>query len=245
MDREVYARMGAVEDRHWWFVARRRILAAVLERIVALPPGARLLEAGCGTGGNLSMLERFGEVAAFEPDGEARRIAMQGRCTDVRVGRLPGPVPFDEGAFDLVAALDVLEHIDDDTASLRALHDQLRPGGWLLLTVPAFAFLWSRHDELHHHKRRYRKAALVRQVRAAGFTPVEVTYFNTLLFPLIAGVRMLKKLFGIEGGAEDALPPAPVNRLLQAVFACERWLVGRVPMPAGVSILMVARRGAE
>ncbi|MCH9013739.1 MAG: class I SAM-dependent methyltransferase, partial [Proteobacteria bacterium] len=155
MDRQVYARMAELEDRHWWFAARRRILTEVLARLVALPAAPRLLEAGCGTGGNLAMLSRFGEVAAFEPDAEARRKAQEKSGFDVRDGRLPGDIPFEPGRFDLVAAFDVLEHVEDDLASLRALHAQLRPGGSALITVPAFEFLWSRHDERHHHWRRY------------------------------------------------------------------------------------------
>lgn len=242
MDRDVYTRMGALEDRHWWFVARRRILTEALERFVDLPPEARLLEVGCGTGGNLSMLGRFGSVAALEPDAEARRLASRHGQADIRDGRLPSAIPFNGTRFDLVAALDVLEHLDDDAATLEALHDQLHPGGWLVLTVPAFSFLWSRHDEKHHHKRRYRKAGLVHLVTRAGFVPVRVTYFNTLLFPLIAGVRLLKTLFALGGKPDDDMPSPLVNRLLTAVFSSERRLLGRVPFPAGVSLLMIARR---
>ncbi len=242
MDRQVYARMAALEDRHWWFAARRRILTEVLARLVALPAAPRLLEAGCGTGGNLAMLSRFGEVAAFEPDAEARRMAREKSGFDVRDGRLPGDIPFEPGGFDLVAAFDVLEHVEDDLASLRALHAQLCPGGSALITVPAFDFLWSRHDERHHHKRRYAKDALVGRAAAAGFTPVVATCFNSLLFPLIAGVRLGKRILGLDEVEDEVMPPYPINRILHAVFASERHLVGRVPLPLGVSLLMIARK---
>lgn len=242
MDRQVYARMAELEDRHWWFAARRRILTEVLARLVALPAAPRLLEAGCGTGGNLAMLSRFGEVAAFEPDAEARRMAREKSGFDVRDGRLPGDIPFEPGGFDLVAAFDVLEHVEDDLASLRALHAQLRPGGSALITVPAFEFLWSRHDERHHHKRRYAKDALVSRAAAAGFTPVVATCFNSLLFPLIAGVRLGKRILGLDEVEDEVLPPHPINRILYALFASERHLVGRVPLPLGVSLLMIARK---
>jgi SAM-dependent methyltransferase len=242
MDRQVYARMAELEDRHWWFAARRRILTEVLARLVARPAAPRLLEAGCGTGGNLAMLSRFGEVAAFEPDAEARRMAQEKSGFDVRDGRLPGDIPFEPGGFDLVAAFDVLEHVEDDLASLRALHAQLRPGGSALITVPAFEFLWSRHDERHHHWRRYAKAALVGRAAAAGFTPVVATCFNSLLFPLIAGVRLGKRILGLDEVEDEVLPPHPINRILYALFASERHLVGRVPLPLGVSLLMIARK---
>ncbi len=240
MDRQVYARMAELEDRHWWFAARRRILTEVLARLVALPAAPRLLEAGCGTGGNLAMLSRFGEVAAFEPDAEARRMAQEKSGFDVRDGRLPGDIPFEPGGFDLVAAFDVLEHVEDDLASLRALHAQLRPGGSALITVPAFEFLWSRHDERHHHWRRYAKGALVGRAAAAGFTPVMATYFNSLLFPLIAGVRLGNRILGLDKVEDEALPPYPINRILYVLFASERHLVGRIPLPLGVSLLMIA-----
>ena len=246
MERRVYGRMAEIEDRHWWFLGRRRILRETLARCVSLPPEARLLEAGCGTGGNLAMLADFGRVSAFEPDAEARRHADAKGPFEVRDGRLPEEIPYPADGFDLVCAFDVLEHVDDDLGSLRAMARRLRPGGWLLLTVPAFPFLWSRHDETHHHKRRYVKRQLLERARKAGVTPVCVTYYNSLLFPLIAGVRLCKKLLGADDadgdGDDEAMPPRPLNRLLATVFAWERHLIGRIPLPAGVSLLMLARR---
>ncbi len=242
MEQQVYSQMAASQGEHWWFVARRRILAAVLHRYVRLPAGARLLEAGCGMGGNLAMLAGFGHVSAFEPDAEARRIVSRESGLQIREGRLPDEVPFDAEAFDLVAALDVLEHVEEDSASLATLRNKLRPGGWLVITVPAFSFLWSAHDRIHHHKRRYRKAELVRLASEAGLTPVKVSYFNTLLFPIIAMVRLVKGLLRIDEADGEAMPGNLVNRCLTALFASERHLLGRVWLPVGVSILMIARR---
>jgi len=241
MEREVYHRMAALQDRHWWFVGRRRVLAAVLARL-NLPKGARILEAGCGTGGNLAMLSCFGDVHGFEPDAEARALVDGHMSCDLRDGRLPDGIPFAPGSFDLVTALDVVEHLEDDRASLQALAAQLRPGGLLLITVPAWKFLWSQHDESHHHRRRYGRDELLRLVEEVGLRPELVTFFNSLLFPVVVLVRLLKKLLRIEDAADDVLPPAAANRLLTALFAAERFFVGRLPMPPGVSLLVVARR---
>jgi SAM-dependent methyltransferase len=234
--------MAEIEGAHWWFLARRRILRETIRRLLPLPPGARLLEAGCGTGGNLAMLEAFGEVSAFEPDQRARELASRKAGIEVRDGRLPSEVPFEAGGFDLVVALDVLEHLDDDLAGLKALVTRLRPGGWMLITVPAFSFLWSHHDVAHHHKRRYRKSKLVGLATQAGLRPVTTTYFNSLLFPLIAAVRFAKNLLGIESADDSHVPAGLVNGLLCAVFASERHLIGRIALPAGASILMTACR---
>ena len=242
MDRSIYANMAEIEDRHWWFVARRQILAAVIARL-GLPRPARILEAGCGTGGNLAMLSAFGDVVGIEPDDEARAHAAGKGAFDVRPGRLPRDLPVGAADFDLVTGFDVVEHLDDDVGCLRALASCLKPGGRAVFTVPAFAFLWSRHDELHHHKRRYTRARLKAALDSAGFNDVRTTYFNTMLFPLIAAVRLAKTAaMPGRGAADDRLPPPPVNRVLRTLFASERHLVGRVTLPVGVSILAVARR---
>lgn len=242
MKAELYAQMRELEDRHWWFTGRRRIVAAVIRRL-RLPADARLLDAGCGTGGNLPMLAGFGEVVGAEYDAGAAVLARaRGVCEVVRAG-LPGGMPFVAGRFDLITLLDVLEHIDDDAASLRTLAGLLAPGGHLLITVPAFPFLWGPHDEAHHHKRRYRASGLRQTVEGAGLKLAWQSYYNSGLFPAVAAVRLLRKLLPVGGaGSELALPPAPINALLEGLFAAERHLLGRVRLPFGVSLIAVARK---
>ncbi len=160
---------------------------------------------------------------------------------DIAEGTLPDGIPFDGRTFDLIAALDVLEHVGSDRAAVQALGARLRPGGLLIATVPAFRFLWSGHDAIHHHRRRYRRVELSALVREAGLEPLVLTYFNMLLFPPIAALRLLARLFGRAGG-DDALPGRLLNRVLEAVFGLERHVVGRIPLPFGVSLLVIARR---
>ncbi|HET7817501.1 MAG TPA: class I SAM-dependent methyltransferase [Sphingomicrobium sp.] len=243
MDAQVYERMAELDGEHWWFVARRDILKSVIERVVRPPRDARILEVGCGTGHNLAMLSSFGRVEATEMDKSARALAAKRLGRDVEDAALPDLSAWPEAHFDLVALLDVLEHVPDDTSALEAIRERLKPGGKLLVTVPANKWMWSAHDVAHHHHRRYRKSELARLARDCGFAVDLLSPFNTLLFPLVAAARAAGKVTGREA-ADDALPPRPVNALLKALFGLEAGLIGRVPMPFGVSLVAVLRRPA-
>ncbi|EZP51070.1 MULTISPECIES: class I SAM-dependent methyltransferase [unclassified Sphingomonas] len=239
MDRIVYDRMAAHDSTHWWYRARRDILSDYLTRYAALPAGARILEIGCGTGHNLPMLAQFGAVEAIEIDPAARAIASE------RLGRPVGDAPLPElpgvarGAYDLVAVLDVVEHIADDVAALRAMASLLKPGGKILIAVPAHQWLWSAHDVVNHHHRRYSKATLAKAITAAGLAPRKLTYFNSLLFPLAAAARIAGRLTGRDD-SDDSPPAKPLNALFETIFRLERHAVGRVPMTPGVSIVTLA-----
>lgn len=241
MERAVYDRMAELDQQHWWFTARRRILAEVIERIVKPPKDAEILEIGCGTGHNLEMLARFGRVEGSEYDDHAREIAAK------RIGRpitkvcLPDLDAYAEGRFDLIALLDVLEHVDADKATLQSILPRLKPGGALLLTVPINPWMWSAHDVSHHHKRRYRKAEIRDLLSGAGFDVQLLSPFNTLLYPAVAAARIAGKALGRDK-ADDEMPGKAVNTVLDRVFGLEAGLIGRVPMPVGVSLVAVARR---
>lgn len=198
-----------------------------------------MLEVGCGTGANLAMLKQFGKLDAVELDDAARAIASARGDVAVRPGALPAELPAECGDYDMIVLLDVLEHIEADEAALTELRRRLRPGGKLVITVPAYPWLWSRHDETHHHHRRYTAALLGDRLVAAGFRIDTMSYFNTLLFPLIAGVRLLHRLMGVEA-ADDAMPAPWLNRALKRIFGSERHAIGRLPMPFGVSLAAVA-----
>ncbi|MGI9464675.1 MAG: class I SAM-dependent methyltransferase, partial [Aestuariivirgaceae bacterium] len=211
MEREVFDRLDQLEDRHWWFTARRSILNEVIRRHTLGRKQLKILEAGCGTGGNLSMLSGLGELVAFEPDDDARQLAAAKADCAVEHGTLPDGIPFGDDKFDLIVAFDVIEHVEADLESLAALRKRLAPGGKLIMTVPALPWLWSAHDERHHHFRRYTRDGLQNVLRHAGYRPLGLTYFNTLLFPLIVGARSIKKLFNLADVADDQMPPALVN----------------------------------
>lgn len=240
MDPQAYVEMAQVEDRHWWFRARREIINSLLDAM-ALPVDARILEVGSGTGGNFRMLAGHGKLFAMEMDPGAIAIARQRTGTPVTLarGECPGDMPFPDEAFDLVCMLDVLEHLDDDREALRALRHLLRPGGSLLVTVPAYQWLWSGHDIFLHHRRRYTAARLRRVLEDSGYRVGKLSYFNTLLMPLAALTRLLANLRGRTRPAGGSLPPAWINALLFRTFRSEKVWLGRKNFPFGVSLLAV------
>ena len=239
MDRVVYDRMAAHDTTHWWYRARREILSGYLTRYGQLPAGARILEIGCGTGHNLPMLARFGEVDAIEIDEAAAAKASE------RLGKRVGSAPLPElegvapGSYDLVAVLDVIEHVEDDVAALKAIAAALKPGGKILITVPAHQWMWSAHDVVNHHKRRYSKATLTASLEKAGLGWRKLRWFNSLLFPVAVAARFAGKLMG-KDDSDDSPPPRPLNAAFEAIFGLERHLLGRVPMPPGLSIIALA-----
>lgn len=243
MEREAFDRMAELDGTHWWYLGRRRILSDLISRYGALGPDARILEIGCGTGHNLAMLAGHGRVDAVELDDDARALASRRLGRPVLDGKLPDIADQIETRYDLVTLLDVLEHIPDDKAALAGTYRLMKPGGKLLLTIPANPWMWTAHDAVHHHHRRYRKAEIAKLARGAGFTIDLLTPFNTLLYPAIAAVRLVRKARGKQE-SDDRMPPAPVNRLLDTVFGAERALIGRVPFPFGVSLAAVLSRPA-
>lgn len=239
MERVVYDRMAELDQRHWWYRARREVLAALIRRRVRPPAGARVLEIGCGTGHNLAMLGEFGRVEAIEVDPAARAIAERRLGSPVGSAPLPELAGVPERAFDLVASLDVIEHIEDDAAALASIARRLKPGGRFLMTVPAHGWMWSAHDVVNHHQRRYSKRQLRRLIERSRLQLEAIGYLNSLLFPLAVAARAAGKVTGKED-SDDKLPPAPLNAALERAFALERHLIGRLPLTPGLSLFAVA-----
>jgi SAM-dependent methyltransferase len=235
-----YLEMAETEALHWWFCGRRAVLTRMLQTM-QLPAAANILELGCGTGGNLEMLAHFGTVQGLEMDDTARDIALQktGSRFTIKAGHCPDQVPFAPGQFDLVCMFDVLEHIDNDTETLVVTRSLLKPGGKLLITVPAYQWLFGSHDEFLHHKRRYNAGNLRGKISTAGLVARRLSYFNTLLFPLAALARLKDKMLGSDSPTGTEIPPAAINKLFQAIFSFERMLLPKLNLPFGVSLLCI------
>lgn len=235
-----YTAVHLEEDRrHWYFRGRLAVLRACLRARLAGRP-ARILELGCGSGNVLEALRDLGQTVGMEVNPEM--VAAAGAAgLDVRPGALPDDLVVPPGWADVVLLLDVIEHLDDDLAALAAARRALAPGGLLMVTVPAYRWLWSGHDLALGHRRRYTARELAGRVERAGFRVAHRSYFNTLLFPGIALVRLWKRRRG-DTRHDLRRPPEPLNRLLTWLFALERLVVPLVRLPFGTSVLLIARR---
>jgi SAM-dependent methyltransferase len=238
MDPTAYRQMAETEDRHWWFRGRRAVVSRVISGL-GLPEKAEIAELGAGTGGNLAMLASFGAVSAMELDPTARAMAQQKSGIEIMSGCLPHDIPLDAGRYDLVCLFDVLEHVEDDFGTLSAVKRLLRSGGKVILTVPAHQWLWSEHDALLHHKRRYSRRTLSAVIEKAGYKTRRMSYFNATLFPVAAAVRLFDRLRSHRKSTGAMVPPAPLNAAMAAIMEFESRLQQLRPLPYGLSLLAV------
>ncbi|WP_223385525.1 class I SAM-dependent methyltransferase [Oricola cellulosilytica] len=235
--------MADTEDLHWWFCGRRAVAGAVLDSL-GLPEPLSILEIGAGTGGNIAMLSRYGTVTAVEMDANARLIASEKTGVSLLAGHLPDGLPNFEGKFDLICLFDVLEHVERDGAALEAISGLVAPGGRLLLTVPAHQWLWSHHDKILHHFRRYSRAGLAEVLRSTGYAIERLTFTNSALFPAAAAARLLDR--GLSRGKEapssgSDMPPRLANAVMKWLFRSEKYILGRFDSPIGLGLLAIAR----
>jgi SAM-dependent methyltransferase len=244
MDETMMKATLAVDEHHWWYRGRRRVIRAELDRLM-LPAGARVLDAGCGSGRTMVELADYGDqVSGIELSAEAAELARERGVGEVQIGRLE-ELPWDDATFDLITCLDVIEHIPDDVAALSELRRVARSGAWLLVTVPAYQALWSRHDEANHHYRRYSRSALRTAARSAGWHIERLSSFNSLLLGPAAAVRLAQRRMRSHNGSRNDLEigPAWLNDVLERPLALEAsWLARGRTLPMGLSLLAVLRR---
>jgi SAM-dependent methyltransferase len=242
MDRDYELQTHRAEDRHWWYRGRRTVLARVIASL-GLITDARILDAGCGSGRNMVELASRGAVTGVELSETSVSLARDRGVGEVIEGSVL-EMPFDADSFDLAVSLDVIEHLQDDLGALRELRRVVAPGGSLLVTVPAYQWLWSGHDEINHHHRRYTRRSLQRVAEQAGWEQTRTTYFNSLLLPVAILLRALDRLSTktTESSLDLWVPPEPLNWLLERPLALEAALIGHGGrIPAGLSLLAVFR----
>lgn len=245
MNVEEYARMYEAEERQWWYAGMRRISAALLDR--HLPKGEsgrRILDAGCGTGNNLAHFRERGRAVGVDLSEDALRFCRTRGVQAARASVLA--LPFGAGAFDLVTSFDVLYHrwVTDDRAAVGELARVLAPGGLLLVRVPALKMLWGAHDEAVHSRHRYTLSEIEALLRGAGLDVLELTYANTLLFPVLALRRALDRLTG-RHGSDVSFLPAPVESAFLGLLRAEARMVRHVRLPIGASVLALGRKPGE
>ena len=240
MDPKSYSEIAETQLVHWWFVGRRTIIRDTVSRM-QLPQPAKILEVGCGPGGNLKMLNDFGHVKAFEMSEDAINMARKqtSNCFEIKVGSCPNNIPFEGELFDLICMFDVLEHIEEDGETLLALKKLLKDNGKLLITVPAYQWLYGAHDKLLHHKRRYSLNELRSKVENSGYKIEKLSYFNSILFPFALAVRVYEKIFSGAKPSGGGTPKKLINNLLCYLFKSEKYLLRYLSFPFGVSLVAI------
>src|SRR5690349_3029237 len=242
MMQHTYPILFRVEQSHWWYIGRRRIIASFVADIVSRVKDRRprILDVGCGTGANLLLLSQYGAAEGVDVSEDALAFCRERGLEKVKLGAAE-ELPYEDGTFDLVTALDVVEHLDDDLGGLREMRRVLRPGGRVLLFVPTFMFLWGLQDDVSNHRRRYRLPELRRVLEQAGFEIERMTYANITFFMPILMMRQLMRVTGIKTDSENNINVSALNGVLGRLFGAESWFLKRMNLPFGVSGLCVAR----
>ncbi len=244
MQQHTYAIMDRVEDTHWWFVGRRAILETFLKQIVqnlkSKIQNPRILDVGCGTGANLEMLAQFGTAEGVDVSDDALEFCRKKGLT-VQKG-LAETLPYDDETFDVTTALDVVEHLDDDIAGLKEIYRVTKSGGYSLIFVPAFMWLWGVQDDISHHRIRYTRTEIVERLEKAGFVVERATYANFTFFaPVLAG-RAFMRATGIKPESENNINISALNGVFGKIFSAERFWLKNLNFPFGVSIVVLARK---
>ncbi len=242
MNIQMYRIFFEIQKKHWWFTSKKAIILETIARYTNLNPSSTILDIGCGSGLMLNALEGLGNTSGMDMSDDAIQFSQEIFRGGIRKGYLPDNVPFPENQFDLITALDVIEHIDDDVQSLKTIKELLTATGTAIITVPAYMFLWSHFDEINEHKRRYTLTELKNKLEQAGFRIEKISYYNTFLFPIAYVVRKLNNFLGRNGVSDIEMPSDIMNNLLRRVFSSEKSLLRYCNFPFGVSVLAVVKK---
>ena len=238
-----YPILYEVEETHWWYVGRRRIIETLVEKICEKLSNTNpsILDVGCGTGANLKMLAAYGPAEGVDISSQAVEFCRQRGLDSVKLGAIEC-LPYDDNSFDLITALDVIEHLDDDVAGLKEMRRVLCRDGHLLLFVPAFMFLWGVQDDVSNHRRRYTLPGLLKAVEEAGFSIEWASYANISFFLPVLAVRSVMRWLGMRASTEYGINIPQLNGPFSRLFAAERFVLPRRRLPFGVSAVCIARR---
>jgi ubiquinone/menaquinone biosynthesis C-methylase UbiE len=238
-----YPILYQVEEIHWWYVGRRQIIRHLVEKIRTRlnNPNPRILDVGCGTGANLKMLADCGKAEGVDISQQAVDFCHDRGLNSVKLGAAE-QLPYENGSFELVTALDVIEHLDDDVAGLQEMRRVLGRDGRILLFVPAFMFLWGVQDDVSNHRRRYTLPRLLKAVEASGFSVEWASYANFSFFLPVLLVRSVMRWLGLRADTEYGINISPLNGPFSWLFAAERYVLERGKFPFGVSAVCIARR---
>lgn len=249
MDKRYYEEYFELERKHWWFRARKEIIAGLLGKYFG-SKGTAILNIGAATGETSSMLGRFGIVTSVEYEKDCCEFVKQKLNLDFIRASIT-QLPFENNSFDLVAAFDVIEHVEDDRAAVSEMIRVCRPGGTIAITVPAYRFLWSRHDDVNHHVRRYVLRELAELFNQMPGKKIYSSYFNTFLFPPVALTRLVANLFpGIVkrsgSGSDFSYSGGTIaSRIFYPIMKSEGFLMRHgVSFPFGVSMIFLFRKAA-
>ena len=242
MYEQEYEEMYRLEGSYWWYIARRSLAEELLIAEINRRDSVRMLDVGCGTGANAIAFERLAPTVGIDSSMDALHFCRKRGLQRVTLTPLED-LPFGSGSFDIITALDVLEHSDDDLRCLREIHRVLKPRGLVLITVPAYGFLWSEHDEALKHRRRYTAHELRNKLTVTGFEVVRTSYFISTLFVPILALRIWQGLRKDSTHPRTSIQVLPnwLNSALVGLLGLERKLFHRINIPFGVSIVGLAR----
>lgn len=242
MQKYLYKELYDLEKKHWWFIGKRKIVLSLMRRYLDYDASNKILDAGCGSGLMLNAIKEFGQVYGMDYSEDAIKFSKLVFDGEVKQGYMPENVPYDKNYFNAIIALDVIEHIEDDRSALKDLNEHLTHNGICVITVPAYMSLWSNHDVVHQHKRRYTLSELKEKLSSAGFKIEKISYYNSALFIPIFIVRKIHNLFKVDSGSDAEMPNKFINFILEKLFSFERHILKVFNMPFGVSVIAVVRR---